>query len=324
MAALRAREITKQLLSFSRATDEKSVVLDLNTVIKEAGKLARCTMRQNVVLEIRPTEDAMPIRIDSTRACQALLNLCVNAQDAMPNGGKLSLTNAIVHITAAQASRHTLNVGEVFARCTVTDTGAGISPNLLPRIFQPFFTTKAAGKGTGLGLPIVQRVVQEAGGFVEVESVIGQGTTFHLYLPMAREHVTPQAGHPQKIMAQGRGRILVVDDVDLLRDFARNFLEMAGFTVLTANNGQEAVKILEKNGEPMDLILADYNMPGMNGIELLNQVTTRWPKTKFILASGFIDEKTQASVKDRNSSLILKPYAIHEVIKMIVERLAEK
>ncbi len=321
MAAMRAREITKQLLSFSRPTDEKSVVLDLNKVIKESAKLARCTMRQNVSLEIEATEDPIPIKMDPTRASQALLNLCVNAQDAMPEGGRLSLTNATVKLSDALATRYQLPAGEIFARCSVSDTGGGIAPHLLPQIFQPFFTTKAAGKGTGLGLPIVQRVVQEAGGFVEVESVIGEGTTFHLYLPLAREQVTLADGQTPPPLPQGKGRILVVDDVDLLRDFAKNFLEMGGFNVLTASNGQEAMAILEGKDGPVDLILADYNMPGMNGVELLKQVTERRPKVKFILASGFLDDKTRATVEQSKASLILKPYAIHDVIKMITELL---
>ncbi len=322
MAALRAREITKQLLSFSRPTDEKSVVLDLNRVIKEAAKLARCTMHQNVSLEIIPAAEPIPVRMDPTRASQALLNLCVNAQDAMPQGGQLSLRNAMVEISERLARRHDVRAGKMYGRCTVSDTGGGIAEDMLSQIFQPFFTTKGVGKGTGLGLPIVKRVVQEAGGFIDVESVLGIGTSFHLYLPLAQEQITPTTGPAQPPIAHGKGRILVVDDVDLLRDFAKNFLEMAGFTVFTADNGQEAVQVLEKAGKPIDLILADYSMPGMNGMELLKQVIERWPKTKFIMASGFLDEKTRSEIEKLKASLILKPYAIHDVIKIIMERLS--
>lgn len=321
MAAFRARDITQQLLSFSRATDERSVIMDLNKVIKDAGKLTRCTLHPNVVLEVLPTVDPIPIKIDSTRASQALLNLCVNAQDAMPDGGRLSLKNAIVKPSPAIVARHQIRGGEEYALCSVSDTGGGIPSELLGRIFQPFFTTKAAGKGTGLGLPIVERIVQEAGGFIDVESVLAKGTTFHLYLPLAREQVTPTAEQPKMSLPQGKGRILVVDDVDLLRDFARNFLEMAGFTVLTADNGHEAIQILENAGEPVDIILTDYNMPSMNGVDLVKLVAERWPKTKFILASGYLDEKTQSSMRNHNATLILKPYAIHDVIKIIADKL---
>jgi PAS domain S-box-containing protein len=324
MAAVRATEITQQLLSFSRATDEKSVVLDLNKIIKEAGQLARCTLRRNVTIEIQPAPEPLPVKMDSTRASQALLNLCVNSQDAMPDGGRLSLKNTIVKLPADLAALYHLQPGELFARCSVADTGCGIPPNLLTKIFQPFFTTKDAGKGTGLGLPIVQRVAQEAGGFIEVESVLGEGTTFHLYLPLAREEITPVAAPRQTPLAQSKGRVLVVDDVDLVRDFARNFLEMAGLTVLVAGSGQEALQILENTVEPMDIMFTDYNMPGMNGIELMEQVATRWPKIKLILASGYLDETTHACVERCDASLISKPYAVHDVMKIILQKIAVK
>jgi len=321
MAAFRARDITQQLLSFSRATDDQSIVLDLNKVIKDAGQLTRCTLRQNIVLDIQPLAEPIPIKMDSTRASQALLNLCVNAQDAMPAGGRLSLTNAMVEPGADLVARHQLRTGEIYARCSVADTGSGISPQVLARIFQPFFTTKAAGKGTGLGLPIVQRIVQEAGGFIDVESVIGRGTTFYLYLPLARERITPTVEQPKVSLPQGKGRILVVDDVDLLRDFAQGFLQMAGFDVVTAENGHAALKVLENDPRPVDIILTDYNMPSMNGVDLVKQVATRWPKIKFILASGYFDEKTQASVQPYDATLILKPYAIQDLIKIITEKI---
>jgi PAS domain S-box-containing protein len=321
MAAVRATEITQQLLSFSRATDEKCVVLDLNKIIKEAGQLARCTLRRNVTIKIQPTAEPVPVKMDSTRASQALLNLCVNSQDAMPDGGRLSLTNTIVKLPADLASQYHLQPGELYARCSVADTGCGISSHILPRIFQPFFTTKEAGKGTGLGLPIVQRVAQEAGGFIEVESVLGQGATFHLYLPLAHEAITPITAPRRTSLAQTKGRILVVDDVDLVRDFTRKFLEMSGLTVLIAGSGPEALQILENAAEPVDILFTDYNMPGMNGVELMEQVVVRWPKIKLILASGYLDETTHACVERCHASLISKPYAINDAMKIIRQNL---
>ncbi len=321
-AAARATEITQRLLSFSRPTDEKCVVLDLNKIIKEAGQLARGSLRSNVTIEIQPAPDPIPVKMDSTRASQALLNLCVNSQDAMPDGGRLSLKNDVVKLSSDLASRYKLLPGELYARCSVSDTGCGIPSHLLPRIFQPFFTTKEAGKGTGLGLPIVQRVAQEAGGFIEVESVLNGGTTFHLYLPLAIEEITTVAAPRQTSLAQDKGRILVVDDVDLVRDLAQRFLEMAGLTVLAANSGQEALRILENAVEPVDIMFTDYNMPGMNGIELMEQVAVRWPKIKFILASGYLDETTHACVERCNASLISKPYVIHDAMKIIRQKLA--
>lgn len=260
--------------------------------------------------------------MDFTRASQALLNLFTNAQDAMPAGGRLTLTNAVVKPDAGIVERQQLHGGREYARCSVTDTGGGIPAEVLPKIFQSYFSTKSAGKGTGLGLPIAQRIVQEAGGFIEVESVLGEGSTFHLYLPLAREQIAPTAETPKISSLRGTGQILVVDDVELLRDFAQNFLEMAGFTVLTAKNGEEAIQILENSAKPVDIILTDYNMPSMNGVDLVKRVSARWPKIKFILASGYLDEKTQADVRKQNATPILKPYTVDDLIKVIMKELA--
>ncbi len=321
LASFRARDITTQLLSFSRAQDERTVVVDLNQVIADAARLGRGTLRENIVLHIQPAVEPIEVRMDFTRASQALLNLFTNAQDAMPDGGHLTLKNAVVKPDAGVVDRQQLHGGREYARCSVTDTGGGIPADLLPKIFQSYFSTKSAGKGTGLGLPIVQRIVQEAGGFIEVESVLGEGSTFHLYLPLAREQIAPTAESPKISSLRGTGQILVVDDVELLRDFARNFLEMAGFTVLTAKNGEEAIRILENSSKPVDIILSDYNMPNMNGIDLVRRVSKSWPKIKFILASGYLDEKTQADVRKQNATPILKPYTVDDLIKVIMKQL---
>jgi two-component system cell cycle sensor histidine kinase/response regulator CckA len=294
----------------------------LNQVISDAVKITGGTLRQNVVLAIHPTPAPVEVRIDFTRASQALLNLFTNAQDAMPDGGTITLSNAVVMPDADLVARHQLRAGREYARCTVADSGRGIAPEILPKIFQSYFSTKVVGKGTGLGLPIVQRIVREAGGFIDVESVPGKGTTFHLYLPLARDQSAPAAEAPKLPVLRGQGRILVVDDVELLRDFAQNFLEMAGFTVLTAKNGEEAVRILETSVKPVDIILTDYNMPSMNGADLVKRVSANWPKTRFILASGYLDEKTQAEVRNQNATLILKPYTVDDLIKVILAEMA--
>ena len=321
LAAMRATEISQQLLSFSRESEEKRHIVDLNLVIHEASQLARRTLRGNVVLELQPATAALLVRMDPTRASQLLLNLCVNAQDAMPQGGRLTLSNAIASPPPELAAKHGCSPDAIFARCSVTDTGTGIPPEVLPRIFQPFFTTKAKGKGTGLGLPIVQRVVQEAGGFLGVDSTVGKGTTFHLYLPIAQEQVTPVNKPGQPELAQGSGRVLVVDDVDLLREFTKAFLETAGLTVLLAGSGIEAVQVLEKETEPVDLVFTDYNMPGMNGVELIEQVAARWPKIKFVLASGYLDDTTRQRIVRTGASILSKPYDLNDASELVMKKL---
>jgi PAS domain S-box-containing protein len=324
MAAARAAEITKQLLSFSRVSDERCIVLDLNKVLKEANQLGRRTLRSNVIVELNSAPKPIRVKMDPTKASQALLNLCVNAQDAMPDGGHLTLTNSVVLPSPDLMARHHLSPGVAYARCSVADTGCGIPADVLPRIFEPFYTTKEKGKGTGLGLPIVQRVAEEAGGFIEVESAPNRGTTFHLYLPIVQEQLAPVAAPQHEPLAHCKGRVLVVDDVDLLRDFTQKFLQMTGLNVLVASSGQQALKVLEESTEPVDLLFTDYNMPGMTGLELIEEVLKRWPKTKFVLASGFLNDATYARIERCNVSILAKPYDMYDASKIVMEKLMEK
>ena len=321
VAAMRATEISQQLLSFSRESEDRRHVVDLNVVIQEASQLARRTLRGNVVIDLESAKEPLLVRMDPTRASQVLLNLCVNAQDAMPNGGLLTLANVVIKATPELAAKHGCAPGARFARCSVTDTGTGIPPEILPRIFQPFFTTKAKGKGTGLGLPIVQRVAQESGGFLGVESTLGKGTTFHLYLPIALEEVTQVEKPAQPELARGEGRVLVVDDVDLLREFTKAFLETTGLTVLLAASGTEAVKVLETETEPVNLVLTDYNMPGMNGVELIEKIAARWPDIKFVLASGYLDGATRDRILATGASILSKPYDLNDASDLVMKKL---
>jgi two-component system cell cycle sensor histidine kinase/response regulator CckA len=324
IAASRAAEITQQLLTFSRESEDRRSVLNLNEVIQEAGQLARRTLRGNVILDLVPLSEPIPVRLDPTRANQALLNLCVNAQDAMPEGGRLTITNTILTPTADQLKRHSITTNSEFAVCSVSDTGSGIPKEILPRIFEPFFTTKARGKGTGLGLPIIQSVMQEAGGFIDVETVPGHGTTFRLYFPLTREEVAAERSETTTQFAQGSGRVLVVDDLDLLRDFTKNFLQAAGLTVLVASNGQEALKVLSETTETVDLLFTDFSMPGMNGIELIERVAPQWPAIRLVLSSGYLDEAARRRLQNYDVRVLCKPYDMREAAEMIVQSLPSR
>ena len=173
-------------------------------------------------------------------------------------------------------------------------------------------------------LATVQRVAEEAEGFVEVESVPRQGTTFHLYLPVVQEQLAPVAASEPAALTLGKGRVLVVDDQDLLRDFTQKFLHMTGLNVLVASGGRQALQVLEESAEPVDLLFTDYNMPGMTGVELIEQVAKRWPDTKFVLASGFLKDAAYASIEPYNVSILAKPYDMADASKIVMEKLAEK
>jgi CheY-like chemotaxis protein len=324
LAATRAAEITQQLLSFSHRSEGKQrAVLDLNQIVHEAGQLARRTLRANVNFEIIAAPKAIPVKIEFSRATQTLLNLCVNAQDAMPGGGRLTITNALVKLPPEIAKRHDASAAGEFARCSVSDTGCGIPSNLLPRIFEAFFTTKGQ-TGTGLGLSIVQRIMQEAGGFVEVDSTPGQGTAFHLYFPVARENLTVKLRPAEHALPCGKGRVLVVDDLDLLRDFAKSFLETTGLTVLVAASGREALQLLEKENGAVDILFTDYSMPGMNGADLIEQVAVRWPEIHPVLASGYLEDPVVKRLEDLKAKVLAKPYEMQEAATMLVGLLPKR
>lgn len=319
-AASRAADITKQLLSFSRASDDKETIVDFNQVVREATELARRTLKGKTDVTLDLPATPLRVRIDSTRAQQVLLNLCVNAQDAMPGGGKLVVSNRQVALTAAQASKAGVKPGTRFIRCSVADAGTGIPPEVLARIFDPFFTTKEKGKGTGLGLSIVHSVVATAGGLIEVESVPGQGTTFHIYLPEAQAGLTASAQLVQAPLVRGSGRILVVDDLDLVLEFTRSFLTEAGYEVLIANSAEDALRQLEAMATPVDLLFTDYYMTGKNGEQLMKEVSARWPGVRFILASGYLEEAERAHIEREFKARILhKPFHLREAIALVAE-----
>jgi PAS domain S-box-containing protein len=319
-AATRAAEITEQLLSFSRTSVDKIVVFDLNQIVAEASSLAKRSLKTGVALEIQASDGCLWIRMDRTRAGQAVLNLCVNAQDAMPRGGRLTIVNRCVAITPQQASKHNKQEGAHYACCSVSDTGIGIPSEILPRIFDPFFTTKGPLHGTGLGLFIVHNVVTEASGFIEIESIVGKGTTIHLYLPLTPAPVYEATQVKDLEKPRGKGRILIVDDLDLLRDLAVGFFSAAGFETQVANEGDQALRLLAQDSDGFTLLFTDYNMPGMNGLELIARALAMDPKLKCILTSGYLtdSDRTQAEALGR-TRVLSKPYQIDKALTDIIE-----
>lgn len=324
-AAVRAAEITQQLLTFSRASDENLTILDFNQVIQESAQLARRTVRGKINIKLEPCDRPVKVQMDACRAQQLLLNLCVNAQDAMPDGGQLVISNTIIELNEAQATRAQKPIGTHFVRCTVADTGTGIPPDVLARIFEPFFTTKGQGKGTGLGLAIVQSVVAKAGGFVEVDSELNKGTSFHILLPLDRGPVSAAATTKRGNLNQGTGRILVVDDLDMVLEFTGSFLQKAGYEVLTANSADAAEELLGQQQQPVDLMFTDFNMPGRNGWQLIQEVAPKFPNMRIILSSGYLDDAERLQIESKYGVRILnKPYNISEATDLIAEILGAK
>ncbi|MGN6384972.1 MAG: PAS domain S-box protein [Verrucomicrobiota bacterium] len=314
-ASARAADITQQLLAFSRASKEQTSVFDFNDVIHEVSQLTGGSLTSNIRIKLNPTPSPAKVRMDRSRAHQVILNLCVNAQDAMPRGGTLEMSNTIVELTPHHAVKTDFPVGTPFLRCTVSDTGSGIPPEVLPRIFDPFFTTKEVGKGTGLGLSIVHGIINQAGGFIEVESVINQGTRFHVFIPTVESEITLSA-KPTRPISDCSGRILIVDDIELVLECTSDFLQAVGFEVFSAHNADEAFRILSQN--EVDLLLTDYNMPGISGMDLIAQARVRWPKIKCILASGYLDQAVEDRIlNELGSATLRKPYNVADAAELI-------
>jgi two-component system, cell cycle sensor histidine kinase and response regulator CckA len=319
-ASARAADITQQLLAFSRTSKDTVTVFDFNTIIQEVAQLTGRSLRSNIKMKLAPTETACKVRMDPSRAHQVVLNLCVNAQDAMPNGGKMELRNEIIQLNPQQAAKTEFPVGTPFLRCSVSDTGGGIPEEVLPRIFDPFFTTKETGRGTGLGLSIVHGIVSQSGGFVEVESCVGKGTTFHIFVPTVESEITVPT-EVRKPIENCSGRLLIVDDIELVLECTCDFLNAVGFETFSAKNADEALRIL--NHHSVDLLLTDFNMPGLSGLELISQVRTRWPQIKCILASGYLDEALERRItKEFQSGTLRKPYNVADAAELVRKMLA--
>lgn len=323
-AAVRATDLSRQLLAFSRPTEEQVTVLDFNQIVREAGDMAKRVLRGRSKLVLNCTPEALKVQMDQTQAIQVLLNLVINASDAMPQGGALTVTNALVDLTPEQRVRAKHRAAAPHMRCSVADTGTGIPPEILPQIFNPFFTTKGPGKGTGLGLSIVSSVVNRSGGFIEIESARGVGTTFHVYLPLDLGPLTRHETELCQQLHKGTGRLLVVDDLDLVLEFAANFFRKAGYQVLTANSADAALKLLAQQKGPIDLLFTDYTMPGRNGWQLIQEVLQRWPATRCVLASGYIDEDERTVIRQAGVQMLNKPYGITEATTLIATTLELK
>ncbi len=324
-AAERAANLTRQLLAFSRRQKPQLQPLDLNDVVSGLGKMLQRIIGEDITLQMRLQPGGAPLRADPGMLEQVLMNLAVNARDAMPRGGLLEIVVETVCLQGDDGRKDRppdRRAGD-FVRLTVRDTGCGIPSDLLPKIFEPFFTTKEVGKGTGLGLATVHGIVQQHEGWVEVESQEGVGTAFHVYLPrwqpsgdlMAASSITARC------LPSGRETILLVEDEPLLRAMARQVLEGRGYTVLEAADGRTALELWERLGEKVDLVLTDMIMPGgYTGAELVEQLRRRRPELKVLLMSGYPGEvATYEKRLQPGDRILAKPFGPVTLLQAVRE-----
>jgi len=328
--ANRAAGLTRQLLAFSRQQTLRPQVLQLPDVISEVSNLLRRLTGESMQLVINHGRALGPVRADPGQLEQVIVNLAVNARDAMPHGGTLTIRTYAV--TAAEVRRlgaDILPIGD-YSAISVTDTGTGIPPDVLPKIFEPFFTTKDVGKGTGLGLSTVYGIVKQSGGFIFADSEIGQGTSFVIYFPVFHgeaaeaQPVAPKQA-PQELW--GTGSILVVEDEDMVRSVAERALTRQGYQVRTASNGEEALEILEQvaveeEGGGFDLLISDVMMPTMDGPTMVGHARRRFPELPILFMSGYAEEQLRRSIDIENVSFLAKPFSVQQLAEAARDALA--
>ncbi len=308
-AGERAVSLTRQLLAFSRKQVLQPRVLDLNEIVADVQKMLSRVIGEDIELVTRLHPSLAPVKADPVQMEQVLMNLAVNARDAMPHGGTLLMETSNVQLDQVHVRRHPGSPAGPCVRLTVTDTGHGMEPETLSHVFEPFFTTKELGKGTGMGLATVYGIVIQSGGDIQVSSTLGKGTTFQVYLPAEAALVEARVEEPVEQIARGTETILVVEDEPHLREIIRIFLEDYGYRVLEAIDGNDALRIAKTETDPIHLTLTDVIMPGMSGRKLAEQMVSARPGMKVLYMTGYTDDMVvQHKVLEPGVALLQKPF----------------
>jgi two-component system cell cycle sensor histidine kinase/response regulator CckA len=316
-AAERAATLTGQLLTFGRKADVSPRVVDLNLVIDDVTKMLSRVIGEDVVLDVRPFAQPQFVRVDTGQMAQVLVNLAVNARDAMPKGGRLTITTSPHSMSPAEAGDHGVEAG-AYVRLRVTDTGVGMSPDVAARIFEPFYTTKGT-RGTGLGLSTVYGIVRQAGGAVWVRTRPAEGATFSIVLPVVMEEQLVAEAPPRAQLEHGTETILVVEDEPQVRAIAVNMLRTRGYQVLVAATSQEALEIARAQ-RAIDLVVTDVVMPNGSGLELVTQLRVDRPGTPVLFVSGYAPDVLKED-SSAGAAFLQKPYTGRQLAMRIREML---
>ncbi len=318
-AADRAAALTAQLLAFSRKQVMELRVIDMNRIVEDLEKMLRRIIGEDIELVTFLQEGISKVKADPAQIQQAIINLAVNARDAMPEGGKLTMETANVDLDEEYARLHTGVEPGPYVMLSMSDNGAGMTAEVKERVFEPFFTTKEMGKGTGLGLSTVYGIVKQSNGHIWVYSEPGRGTTFKIYLPRVEEPLDGAEGRPSdEVVPRGNETILVVEDEDALRELAVRILRRQGYKVLEASDGGEALMLCEKHREPIDLVLSDVVMPGMSGREVTERIQAIHPEAKALYMSGYTDNVVvHHGVLDKGTRFIHKPFTIDGLARKV-------
>jgi two-component system, cell cycle sensor histidine kinase and response regulator CckA len=332
--ATRAATLVRQLLAFSRRQTLRPQVLDLGDALSDLTMLLRRLIGEKVKLDFVHGRDLWPVKVDVSQFEQVVVNLAVNARDAMPDGGTLTVKTANITTPESAQLAHKGMPAADYVRIEITDTGTGIPADIRDKIFEPFFSTKEVGKGTGLGLSTVYGIVKQTGGFIYVDSETGKGTSFHIFLP--RHHAEPEVeAEPQAVNGApktepkprtdltGQGTILLVEDEEGLRSLNARGLRSRGYSVIEASNGVEAMEALEQENGTVDLVVSDVVMPEMDGPTLLKAMRARNPDLRVIFVSGYAEDAFEKSLPENQQfSFLPKPFTLSQLVAAVKETMA--
>jgi PAS domain S-box-containing protein len=320
IAGKKAASLTQQLLAFSRKQIIQPRILDLNDVVSKLSGMLRRLIGDDIELAIHFSCPEARVYVDASQVDQVIMNLAVNARDAMPNGGKLIIETDTCELDAAYAIQHRPVHPGRYVRLTITDTGSGMNDETMSHLFEPFFTTKELGKGTGLGLSIVYGIVKQSDGYIWVYSELGKGTSFKIYLPFHSATVQREEVSTKIENVKGHETVLVVEDDQGFRSMVVGFLKELGYTVLEAGNGEHALEVAASANSPVHALITDIVMPKMGGRELADKLISKFPATKVLYTSGYTHDGVVQTRVLRDGELFLqKPFALSELSKKLRE-----
>jgi hypothetical protein len=323
-AADRATTLTRQLLAFSRKQLLELKVIDVNAIVEDMERLLRPLIGENIELTTRLVNGVGCTRADAGQLEQVIMNLVVNAKDAMPSGGKMIIRTGNVSLDESYRREHTFIKPGPYIMISVRDTGHGMDRETQARIFEPFFTTKEKGKGTGLGLSTVYGIIKQSGGYVFVQSEVGGGTIFTIYLPRVDEPLETHGVAPAASAAAGGSEtVLLVEDEESVRQLVRETLETRGYRVLEAENGQTGLVLAGRHKEKIDLIITDVVMPGMSGHELVQQLLKLRPEVKVLYLSGYTEDAFAGEGIAESKAFLQKPFTLQSLSRKVREVLGQ-